>query len=404
MPKKISSKNLFTQSLQVVGASLLSVLIFFAIAEIASRAWLFQQVGGERFWIEWFKRGRIVGIHEPREGVINELGFHNEPRQPIKGKNIFRVLILGGSAAYGTDRIHTNWGAELEKILNDSSTGIHYEVWNSGISGAASHEELETLRNIIELDPDVMVVYDGFNDIYASHYSSDGYKSRAPDYGMNGDVVLLKNFLARHSFAFVLLDSTSRRIKKAMKEKRKKTIAPPIQEKTEPVPPKAPAAADDEKKVLNIWNANYEYAIDQTRPVEDHFSAFYEKNLYEMHRIASRRGVLALFILQPNLAYSASRKTLSPEAQEVLKRSTNKLNEDWLKASAVLYPKALEVMERLRAKGVMTYDFTNIFEGIEGQGFIDSVHQPEEGFPRQLIAQKIFEILVRQRLLPERRS
>lgn len=73
----------------------------------------------------------------------------------------FRIAVLGGST---TDDIYDkrNWARILyEKWPNDAVT-----VYNGGTCGYTSTQELIKLeRDILPLNPDLIIVYDGFNDL-----------------------------------------------------------------------------------------------------------------------------------------------------------------------------------------------------------------------------------------------
>jgi lysophospholipase L1-like esterase len=98
---------------------------------------------------------------------INETGFRDsavEPRVP----NEYRILILGGSAAWGwgaSANRHTISGA-LQEFLNEDSSGITYRVMNGAYLAWTSLQERITLMEFYEhFDPDLVISFSGFNDI-----------------------------------------------------------------------------------------------------------------------------------------------------------------------------------------------------------------------------------------------
>jgi lysophospholipase L1-like esterase len=105
---------------------------------------------------------------------INEIGFRDsavEPRVP----NEYRILILGGSAAWGwgaSANRHTISGA-LQELLNEDSSGVSYRVMNGSYLAWTSLQERITLMEFYErFDPDLVVSFTGFNDIISVQYGN----------------------------------------------------------------------------------------------------------------------------------------------------------------------------------------------------------------------------------------
>ena len=61
------------------------------------------------------------------------------------------------------------WPTILEGMLNHSSPNGSYEVMNTGITGLTSIGILELVRRrrLLDLDPDLIIFYSGFNDLIA---------------------------------------------------------------------------------------------------------------------------------------------------------------------------------------------------------------------------------------------
>ena len=105
---------------------------------------------------------------------INEIGFRDsaiEPRAP----NEYRILILGGSAAWGwgaSANRHTVTGA-LQELLNEESSGVSYRVMNGAYLAWTSLQERITLMEFYErFDPDLVISFTGFNDIISVQYGN----------------------------------------------------------------------------------------------------------------------------------------------------------------------------------------------------------------------------------------
>lgn len=105
---------------------------------------------------------------------INEIGFRDsaiEPRVP----NEYRILILGGSAAWGwgaSANRHTISGA-LQELLNEGSSGVSYRVMNGAYLAWTSLQERITLMEFYDrFDPDLVISFSGFNDIISVQYGN----------------------------------------------------------------------------------------------------------------------------------------------------------------------------------------------------------------------------------------
>ena len=123
---------------------------------------------------------------------INEFGLRGgeterEPTRP-------RVVVIGGSAAFGL-RVpeRDTFAVELESRLN----GV--EVLNAGVPGYLSTQELALVATrLLDLGPDVFVVFDGWNDVYDPYWWSlfgDGERAHP---GVNNSFLTLEDRLARY--------------------------------------------------------------------------------------------------------------------------------------------------------------------------------------------------------------
>ncbi len=100
---------------------------------------------------------------------VNNFGFRGTDISIDKPKDTYRIFVVGGSTVFGFVTLNDNntISGYLENYLKqDSSYDI--EVINAGISWADSIVEKELIKNkLIQFQPDMVVLYDGWND--ASH-------------------------------------------------------------------------------------------------------------------------------------------------------------------------------------------------------------------------------------------
>jgi len=99
------------------------------------------------------------------ETYHNSIGYRGDEIKDKK-EDIYRIIIVGGSTTY-TESVKENEYAFpylMEKLLTKN---YNVEVINAGIGG---HSSFETLINIafrvIDLDPDMVIVYHGTNDVH----------------------------------------------------------------------------------------------------------------------------------------------------------------------------------------------------------------------------------------------
>ncbi|MFG6323789.1 MAG: hypothetical protein K1W41_20670 [Lachnospiraceae bacterium] len=73
-----------------------------------------------------------------------------------------KIAVLGGSTTDGMLYPYKSWAEFLyEKLMGDYDV----TVYNGGINGYSSSQELvKLIRDVLYLNPDIIIVYDGFND------------------------------------------------------------------------------------------------------------------------------------------------------------------------------------------------------------------------------------------------
>ncbi len=96
----------------------------------------------------------------------SSLGFRGDEigEKPPTG---FRIVCIGGSTVYsdGVDDYRQSYPRLLELALNERGPAV--EVINAGVPGYGTLESLINFQSrILDLAPDVVVVYHGFNDVH----------------------------------------------------------------------------------------------------------------------------------------------------------------------------------------------------------------------------------------------
>jgi tetratricopeptide (TPR) repeat protein len=85
--------------------------------------------------------------------------------QAEKPDNVFRIFILGGSAAQGTPDPAYSFGRILDVMLQVRYPDSKFEILSLAMAAINSHVVLEIARDCIEYDPDLFIVYMGNNEV-----------------------------------------------------------------------------------------------------------------------------------------------------------------------------------------------------------------------------------------------
>ena len=112
----------------------------------------------------------ILGDVQKDEVNINSLGFRGNEFIKIKPDNTFRIFLLGGSQMFGTGATSddTTIPGYIENYLDPNDYDFTVEIINSGLKGIDSRKELLLLENmLLDFTPDLVIVYDGLNDLRA---------------------------------------------------------------------------------------------------------------------------------------------------------------------------------------------------------------------------------------------
>jgi lysophospholipase L1-like esterase len=124
----------------------------------------------------FYPEPELSGMGEMARFTTNSLGFRGSEIIRPKPTGEFRIFMVGGSTTecvYLDDTLaitHT-----LESYLNDHlSDNISVEVYSAGKSGDRSYDHMAMIsQRIIHLEPDLILVFCGINDITAAVYDAD---------------------------------------------------------------------------------------------------------------------------------------------------------------------------------------------------------------------------------------
>jgi lysophospholipase L1-like esterase len=119
-------------------------------------------------------------IWRPRSGQFspfNPQGFRGAPVRVPKPAGTLRIFALGDSNTFGWDVDEgANWPSQLQRLLASTSPGV--EVVNAGVWGYSSFQGARRFQELLEYEPDVVLVSFGANDAHQVRVPDAEYVAR----------------------------------------------------------------------------------------------------------------------------------------------------------------------------------------------------------------------------------
>ncbi len=122
----------------------------------------------------------FLEVEANQKATLNNFGFRGQDIEPENLEQKLRIFLLGGSTMYGTGATSddTTISGHLNQIIIDSFSSKQFEIINAGIQGINSDVEKQVLeKDIIPLNPDYVIVFDGWNDLQKDHSPTVIYKN-----------------------------------------------------------------------------------------------------------------------------------------------------------------------------------------------------------------------------------
>lgn len=170
--------NEIAQALSVDREFLVEVLSAASGKESETIRSLFLSESGRR---EQYRYVPLIGqLPAPNQDIghlkTNSLGFRDRQRSTNKPRGVKRIVLLGGSVAYGRTATSNNAtiASNLERMLNKrDSSGVLWEVINLAVPDVISYQELLILIKYgLPYKPDYVISLSGIND--AHHFMNTG--------------------------------------------------------------------------------------------------------------------------------------------------------------------------------------------------------------------------------------
>lgn len=96
---------------------------------------------------------------------INEFGFKGPDIDKAKEPGSIRIMTIGDSCTFGLFYDWSSYARTLERYLQNQ--GNQVEVVNAGVEGYSTQNVLYRLDYFISFQPDIAIIYLGWNDLYA---------------------------------------------------------------------------------------------------------------------------------------------------------------------------------------------------------------------------------------------
>jgi lysophospholipase L1-like esterase len=113
----------------------------------------------------------LPGVEGQKEFSINNMGFRGDHMILPKPEDEFRIFIVGGSTS---ECFYLDDSESIDKVLQthlnkNRSQKLTTKVYNAGKSGDASDDHISMISHrMIHLEPDVIIVFSGINDLLRS--------------------------------------------------------------------------------------------------------------------------------------------------------------------------------------------------------------------------------------------
>jgi len=130
----------------------------------------------------------------------NSYGFRGAEILKEKPENTYRIFVVGGSTTIGMHAPSDQYtiAGYLQTNFDEMNLDKNIEVINAGIRGITSSDELQIIKTkIVEFEPDMIIVYDGYNDML----SSSGKKPKSQD---NGFTYIWRKYFSFYYTPYVL--------------------------------------------------------------------------------------------------------------------------------------------------------------------------------------------------------
>ena len=374
-----SKKKRLDWKVKLVGYVFMAVLCL-GVLELASYLYLRHFLGYDghhlmSYQFDDYKNIRLTPGYRNTRGVFHNLqGFRRSTDTArIKPAGVYRIFLMGGSAAYGLQSL-SRYGQQKYSVIRNDETIDHYlerylnehlgvdrvEVINAAITSHYSHHHLIYLNQaILKYSPDMVVFFDGFNDYYAYQHGFDQFR----DY-------------AYQERAHQMLDSPSGEAwlsytgwwlfrKSHMVHLAGRTLLPVWQ------------------AVRKIGGTRNRINVDESmKDLRVNAQGNFVKMIERSALILRHEKVVPVFTLQPELVFK-QQKVLSPLEQLIYRELDTEWQENFVEYKNRARPVVTEYARTAaEGSGALFFDLTDIFGGMADDVYTDYCHLTPMGNKR----------------------
>ncbi len=183
-----------------IGLAVMGILITLVLLELGLRFY-FTHFGSELERIAYvYSRAQIDALTastvdlpfveyglSPQYTDQNQLGYRGAEIQVEKPPGVYRIVALGGSTTYGTTTpADQSYPAYLQQVLRDQYGYDNVEVINGGVFGYTTWNIFVDLAlRVTVLKPDLVIFYEGTNDVLPREVAPDCYSDPSPFLGLD---------------------------------------------------------------------------------------------------------------------------------------------------------------------------------------------------------------------------
>jgi len=224
----------------------------------------------------------LPGIAGKNLFTTNNMGFRGDPLVSPKPQGEFRIFLIGGSTAecLTVDDSQSINAVLQNELMKDGPARTTVKVYNASKSGDRSYDHIAMIvHRLVHLEPDLLIVFAGFNDLNASmknadylHYKNNGYETRLTTPGLA--MMLATEF------------ELGRRVQYLVKTLAGKTDRQVFEE--------IPVKTNYKEKV----RVRLSVPVSDDKPRTD--PASYRRNLTTIEGVARAHGIRLMFMTQPS--------------------------------------------------------------------------------------------------------
>jgi lysophospholipase L1-like esterase len=292
----------------------------------------------------------------------NTLGYRDGEWKVEKTEGTVRVVVLGGSAAwgYGASTNETTISSYLEKKLSAALSTQKVEVLNAANNGYTSTQEILRAIQIMKYQPDLVIIYNGYNEVAKDIFGWDPtHQFIFFDSSTFDDDNL---FLSFTKIAAVRFDQFLEKsyLYRAIKYR---------------------VLGKPELKI-------------STQPLET--AQNYVENMKVLKSILDAKKIPAVFVLQP-IVYVGEKKLSSEE--ELFLAEAKTFSEEAVKYFQDSYKHIKELAKNQREELILL-DATDVFDDYENNIYIDNVHYSDYG--NEVVSEYLGRYVIQQYLKLQR--